>query len=217
MLEREFISTFGQRDIREIKRWDVLRYWMPLLAEGQPIRRIVFTRTSQAVQLVHRKRDCRDQSIVGLKSPTKELSRDRVLDDDEIVRLLRSCRNDVYPFRQFVPMLLATAQRRGELAEMRWSEIDLKTKSGSFPPIDRRTEAACRAAEAYALEILSEVPTFSRLRFCVHDYPQIACERLFEDVAAIVRRPANLRLEAPRSSTNSRIRHGTSKRGTACC
>jgi site-specific recombinase XerC len=33
--------------------------------------------------------------IVGLKPPTKEISRERTLEDDEVVRLLRACRNDV--------------------------------------------------------------------------------------------------------------------------
>jgi integrase len=99
--------------------------------------------------------------ITGLKAPTKEESRDRVLEDDEIVRLLRACRNDVYPFRQFVPILLATAQRRGELAEMRWSEVDLDAKQWVIPA-DRSKNGKPHVVplSPYALDALNEVPRF---------------------------------------------------------
>lgn len=134
ILEREFVGTFGQRDIREIKRFDVLEIMDAAVARGS---------TYQANRILLNIRKlfnwCVERGIVetspitGLKAPTKEESRDRVLEDDEIVRLLRACRNDVYPFRQFVPILLATAQRRGELAEMRWSEVDLDAKQWVIP------------------------------------------------------------------------------------
>lgn len=67
----------------------------------------------------------------------------------------------VYPFRQIVPMLLATAQRRGELTEMRWSEIDLEEKVWGIP-----AERAKNGKKHYvpfstfALALLDEVPRF---------------------------------------------------------
>src|SRR5690606_26014171 len=66
-----------------------------------------------------------------------------------------------YPFRQIVPMLLATAQRRGELTEMRWSEIDLEEKVWGIP-----AERAKNGKKHYvpfstfALALLDEVPRF---------------------------------------------------------
>ena len=134
ILEREFIATFGQRDIREIKRFDVLEMMDGALARGS---------TYQANRILSHVRKlfnwCVERGvveaspIVGLKPPTKEISRERTLEDDEVSRLLRACRNNVYPFRQFAPLLLATAQRRGELAEMRWSEIDFDEKTWVIP------------------------------------------------------------------------------------
>lgn len=162
ILEREFISTFGQSDIREVKRWDVLEIMDGAIARGS---------TYQANRIHSNIRKlfnwCIERGIVetspilGLKSPTKEESRDRVLDDDEIARLLRACRNDVYPFRQFVPVLLATAQRRGELAEMRWSEVDLEAKVWVIPAErSKNGKPHVVPLSAYALEVLSEVPRF---------------------------------------------------------
>ncbi|QPQ55422.1 tyrosine-type recombinase/integrase [Allosphingosinicella flava] len=162
ILVREFVGTFGQRDIREIKRFDVLEIMDAAVARGS---------TYQANRILSNIRKlfnwCVERGIVeispinGLKAPTKEESRDRVLEDDEIVRLLRACRNDVYPFRQFVPILLATAQRRGELAEMRWSEVDLTAKQWVIPA-DRSKNGKPHVVplSPYALDVLNEVPRF---------------------------------------------------------
>lgn len=162
ILEREFVGTFGQRDIREIKRFDVLEIMDAAVARGS---------TYQANRILSNIRKlfnwCVERGIVeispinGLKAPTKEESRDRVLEDDEIVRLLRACRNDVYPFRQFLPILLATAQRRGELAEMRWSEVDLTAKQWVIPA-DRSKNGKPHVVplSPYALDALNEVPRF---------------------------------------------------------
>lgn len=162
ILEREFIATFGQRDIREIKRFDVLESMDAAVARGS---------TYQANRILSNIRKlfnwCMERGIVeispinGLKAPTKEASRDRVLEDDEIVRLLRACRNDVYPFRQFVPILLATAQRRGELAEMRWSEVSLDAKQWVIPAErSKNGKPHVVPLSAYALDVLNEVPRF---------------------------------------------------------
>lgn len=162
ILEREFVGTFGQRDIREIKRFDVLEIMDAAVARGS---------TYQANRILSNIRKlfnwCVERGIVetspinGLKAPTKEESRDRVLEDDEIVRLLRACRNDVYPFRQFVPILLATAQRRGELAEMRWSEVDLDAKQWVIPAErSKNGKPHVVPLSPYALEALNEVPRF---------------------------------------------------------
>lgn len=162
ILEREFIKTFGQRDIREIKRYDVLEIMDAAVARES---------TYQANRILSNIRKlfnwCVERGIVetspitGVKAPTKEQSRERVLEDDEIVRLLRACRNDVYPFRQFVPILLATAQRRGELAEMRWSEVDLAAKQWIIPSErSKNGKPHVVPLSPFALKILNEVPRF---------------------------------------------------------
>lgn len=92
ILEREFAGTFGQCDIREIKRFDVLEIMDAAVARGS---------TYQANRILSNIRKlfnwCVERGIVetspitGLKAPTKEESRERILSDDEIARLLRAC------------------------------------------------------------------------------------------------------------------------------
>lgn len=162
ILDRELIGTFGQRDIREIKRFDVLELMDAAVARGS---------TYQANRILSHIRKlfnwCVERGIVeqspitGLKAPTKEESRDRVLDDAEICRLLRACQNDVYPFRQFVPLLLATAQRRGELANLRFSEIDFDAKEWVIPAErSKNGKPHVVPLSPFALRMISDVPRF---------------------------------------------------------
>jgi integrase len=51
-------------------------------------------------------------------------ARDRVLNDTEIKALWQALLHIPYPFGPFTHLLLLTAQRRDEVANMRWSEID---------------------------------------------------------------------------------------------
>ena len=162
ILQREFVSVFGQRDIREIKRFDVLEIMDAAVARGSAYQaNRILAHVRKLFNWCLERGIIDTNPIVGLKAPTKEQSRDRVLDDGEIVRLLKACRNEAYPFRQFVPMLLATAQRRSEVAEMRWSEIDFEARQWVIPAERcKNGKAHVVPLSAFALGILSDVPRF---------------------------------------------------------
>jgi len=160
ILNREFVATFGQTDIRHIKRAHLLEIMDAAIDRGS---------SYQANRILANVRKllnwCLERGIIevnpaaGIKAPTKEISRDRVLSDNELKALLRACLNDTYPFRQYVPILLATATRRAELAEMRWSEID---GDKWIIPGDRAKNGKPHVVplSAFAKEKLAEVPRF---------------------------------------------------------
>lgn len=162
ILDREFVAVHGQRDIRQIKRHDVLEIMDAALERGA---------SYQANRILATIRKlfnwCLERGIIeatpiaGLKALTRELSRDRVLDDGEIRRVLNAARLDAYPFRQYVPLLLATAQRRGELANMRWSELDLEARTWVIPA-ERAKNGKPHVVHLsdFALALLDEVPQF---------------------------------------------------------
>src|SRR5215217_1896257 len=93
----------------------------------------------------------------GVKQPTREVPRDRVLSDDELGRVLRAAREIRGPYGGIVELLALTAQRREEVAQMTWDELDLekqvwtipgtRAKNGK-PHIVHLSEAAIRAIEA---------------------------------------------------------------------
>lgn len=71
--------------------------------------------------------------LLGIRAPMREQSRDRVLTRDEITRLIAACRAEPFPFGPYTLLLLATAQRRSEVANMQWSEIDWDRKVWAIP------------------------------------------------------------------------------------
>ncbi|MCJ2098977.1 tyrosine-type recombinase/integrase [Methylobacterium sp. E-046] len=69
--------------------------------------------------------------VIGVPKPAPEVRRARVLTEDEISRVLKACRND--DFSRIVRLLLLTGQRRDEVAELAWSEVDLAAATWSLP------------------------------------------------------------------------------------
>ncbi|MBR1128402.1 tyrosine-type recombinase/integrase [Bradyrhizobium iriomotense] len=62
----------------------------------------------------------------------KEVPRDRVLTDDELRLLLRAIDRLEWPRRQFVHLLLLSAQRLNEVGDMEWSELDLTSDTPTW-------------------------------------------------------------------------------------
>ena len=97
--------------------------------------------------------------IAGMKPPTKEQARDRALSDDEIRWFWAACEASGWPFGPLAQLLLLTAQRRDEVADMEWSEIDFKNSTWTIPgPRAKNTLAHDVHLSAAALAILRSLP-----------------------------------------------------------
>ncbi len=71
--------------------------------------------------------------VIGVKKPTKETTRDRVLTDDEIRRIWEACSTQNAYVCAWFRLRLVTAQRGGELLQMRWQDIDPKSHFWTIP------------------------------------------------------------------------------------
>lgn len=71
--------------------------------------------------------------IAGMKPLSKERSRERVLTEDELGALWTACDAEGYPFGDCIKLLILSGQRRAEVAEMRWSELDLEKRLWTLP------------------------------------------------------------------------------------
>ena len=69
----------------------------------------------------------------GLKAPTVEGSRDRVLSDDEMRWLWKACEAQPFPFGPLTQVLLLTGQRRAEVAGMRTVELNVRDSMWCLP------------------------------------------------------------------------------------
>ncbi len=78
----------------------------------------------------------RPMSLIG-----KKVKRDRVLTDEEIVAFWHACDRKLgYPFGPAHMLLLLTGQRKNEIGNARWSEIDIEAKTLTIPPERYKTD-----------------------------------------------------------------------------
>src|SRR3954469_8810710 len=69
----------------------------------------------------------------GIRAPTIEETRDRVLTDVELASVLLAARAMGGPYGAIVEMLALTGQRREEVARMTWAEVDLVRRLWTLP------------------------------------------------------------------------------------
>lgn len=138
-LERHVVSVWGDRDIHDIAKRDVIDLLDGIADSGRVVsanrvRSYLGTFFNWAV----------DRDIIatspaqGVKPVAKEKSRDRVLSDDEIRWFWRACDDLGFPWGPLGQTLLLTGQRLGEVAGMTdaeirgdtWSMAPERTKNG---------------------------------------------------------------------------------------
>jgi integrase len=65
--------------------------------------------------------------------PSKEVARDRVLDDEELARIILAARQIGGPYGGIVELLALTGQRREEVARLQREELDLARRIWTIP------------------------------------------------------------------------------------
>jgi integrase len=97
--------------------------------------------------------------VIGVKKPAKETTRDRVLTDEEIRRLWDACATQNPYVCAWFRLRLATAQRGGELLQMRWQDVDPKSHFWTIPAEFVKNAHGHRVyLNATARELLKAVP-----------------------------------------------------------
>ncbi|WP_336491649.1 tyrosine-type recombinase/integrase [Methylobacterium nigriterrae] len=95
--------------------------------------------------------------VVGTKAPAHEIRRDRVLSASELAAIWKTLADN--DFGRIIKLLILTGQRRDEVAEMRWSELDLEECSWRLPPIRMKNKQQHEVPlSGLALEILRAIP-----------------------------------------------------------
>jgi integrase len=93
-----------------------------------------------------------------------ETPRDRVLTNDEIYAIWRALQSDDYS--DIIRLLLLTGQRRGEVGDLRWDEIDFDHASATLP--------ASRTKNNRPHEVPLSAPVLDILR-ARHRLPLLGC------------------------------------------
>jgi len=134
ILDREVVAVWRGRHLAAIGRADVHELLDGVVDRGSPVmaNRVLAALRKMCAWSV-------DRGIIaaspcsGIKAPTAERSRDRVLSDCELRGVWTACDAIGWPFAALVKILLLTGQRRDEVGKMRWSELDLDGKTWTLP------------------------------------------------------------------------------------
>ena len=160
LLNLHVLPRWRIRLLRDIARRDVLDLLDGIVEGGRPV---AANRVLAAIRKLFNwamERDIVSASpCVGVKPPTVERSRDRVLSDDELRLVWRGAEQVGGPFAALVKLLILTAARRNEIARMTWSEVDLDARLLALPP-DRVKNARAHhlPLSRAAVEIITGLP-----------------------------------------------------------
>jgi integrase len=118
------LPAWSGRSVHEIERRDVKD-----LVKAVAVDRPVMANRATAVLSKFFNWLCEDDVLkaspaAGVKLPSKETPRERTLSDDEIRALWLACDDIGGPAGACVKLLLLTAQRRGEITNLKWGEIE---------------------------------------------------------------------------------------------
>jgi integrase len=162
ILNREFVSMHGQRDIRQVTRADILEMTDRAIERGAAYQaNRIHSHLRKLFNWCLDRGKIEASPMMGTKAPTRERARDRVLTPAEVTRLIKACRAEPYPFGPYTLMLLITAQRRSEVANLRWAEIDFENKVWEIPG-DRSKNGKPHLVplSPLALSVLQDIPRF---------------------------------------------------------
>lgn len=155
-------ASLNSLALDQIRRSDVVRVLDQIIANGTS------TRANRALAALKKTMSwsvdrgyIEISPIANLKPPTKEVARERVLTDDELASCWKAAEKEDFPFAQFTKLLSLTGQRRGEVAGMRWSEIDFEAATWTIPA-ERAKNATTHIVPLapLAILILKSVPRF---------------------------------------------------------
>ncbi len=131
---RVAFTGFMDRPAAGLKRADVLTVLDGMIARGV----IVHAKNTLAYGRncfgwAQRRGMVADNPFLGLPIRTTTVSRDRVLTMDEVMAIWDATGRIGWPFGPLLRVLLLTAQRRNEVAEMRWSELSADRSTWTIP------------------------------------------------------------------------------------
>ena len=142
MLEVDVLKPWRGRSLTSISKRDVIAL-VDRIAERAPVHaNRVLARVKAMFAWATDKDRIPVSPSAGVKPPSKERSRDRWLDGQEIVWFWRACDQLGYPFGPLFQTLLLTAQRLNETASMEWSELDLEAGLWVIPRHKAKSDRA---------------------------------------------------------------------------
>src|SRR5882757_5932584 len=134
LLRRELGQSWGGRSIHDITKRDVVAVVSGVEQRGAPG---AANKTLKSTKTFLRW--CVGRAILdgspaeGIPLPSKVVTRDKVLSDPELAQVVLAARKMGGPYGGIVELLALTGQRREEVAQMTWDELDLGQHIWTLP------------------------------------------------------------------------------------
>jgi len=167
ILNKEIIPAWRGRRLSEVRRSDVHDLLDSIIDRGKPIaaNRVLSWFRRMCSWAIERGL-IETNPCTGIKAPTAETARERVLSDEELKAVWLAAEPLGQPYTEFVKLLILTGQRRNEVAGMTWRELDLAAKIWTIP------SARCKNGREHqvplsdhAVEILRSLPKIADSEF----------------------------------------------------
>ena len=134
LFEKRLLPTWGSRRMSEITKRDVLAALDDMVASGAPVSANRMLAALTAFFNWSISRDILSLSpCSGVKRPTPQRARDRVLSDDELRWLWQACETIGWPFGPMTRLLILTGARREEVRGLRDRELKTNDRLWTLP------------------------------------------------------------------------------------
>lgn len=160
LLNKHFVSAWKKRDVRDIRQSHINEILDALVADDKP------SEANHALGVIKTLfRWCMDRDMIAVspcmkvKKPAKHGSRARVLSEDELKVVWGVLDAEGYPFGTMTKLLILTGQRRGEVTQMRWSQLDLNAKTWTIPAeLSKNGREHLLPLSDHAMAVIESVP-----------------------------------------------------------
>jgi len=173
-IDRDAVPKWRHRALKEIGPDDVHELIEEVSARSLHTAARLLSALRTLFAYAVEKRIIETNPCVGIKPPIQQTERDRALSPEEIADVWRASGQLNYPFGPFVRMLILTAQRRGEVAGMRWDEIDHRARTWIIPGSRTKNgESHTVHLSKPALDILDGIPRIGPCIFTTHEKGEV--------------------------------------------
>lgn len=154
------LASWQDRDVRQIGRRDILDVIDAIVERGAPTQaNRVFAALRKMFGWAVQRGILETSPVAGLKPPSPEVARDRVLTDTELAAVWKAAVAVGYPFGSVVQLLILTGQRRSEVLDAEWREFDLDARLWTIPRHRAKNDRAHQVPLSEpVLKILTALP-----------------------------------------------------------
>lgn len=168
-LRQRLIPALGHRLARDVTRTELRALMQAEVERGSPV---AANRLHSVLRSMLNWWASEDEGFVSpfaaraIKKPANEISRDRVMKFDELRLMLRTLPRLGRPWSALFHVLMLTGQRRGEVASMRWCDVDLDRAEWNIPrAVAKNKSAHFVPLSAQVVAILRAVPVVEKCQF----------------------------------------------------